>query len=41
MECFYCDNEDGKSNSSHQKRIDDTDGKEKRVMGIFLDLTIV
>ena len=41
MECFYCDDEDGKSNSSHQKRIDDTDDKEKKVMRIFPDPTIV
>ena len=41
MESFYCDDEDGKSNSSHQRRIDDTDGKAKRVMGIFLDPTVV
>ena len=31
MECFYCDDEDGKINSPHQKTIDDTDYKEKRV----------
>ena len=41
MECFYCDDEDGKSNSPHQRRIDDTDGKEKKVKGIFLDPTVV
>ena len=41
MEYFYCDDEDGKSNSSHQRRIDDTDSKAKRVKGISLDPTIV
>ena len=41
MECFYCDDEDGKSNSPHQRRIDDKDDKEKKVMGIWLDPTVV
>ena len=41
MKCFYCDDADGNSNSPHQKGSDDTDDKEKTVMGIFLDPTVV
>lgn len=41
MECFFCGDEDGKSNSPRQRQIDDTEGKEKSVEGICLDPTVV
>lgn len=37
---FFCGDEDGKSNSPRQRKIDDTEGKEKSVEGIGLDPTV-